>query len=60
MSVPAHAPQSAGDDAVEQAALAALESNPDLARRLRAGDPAALAEYLELVPGVQVDSISRA
>lgn len=41
----------------EQDALDALGKRPDLARRLEAGDPEALAEYLELMPGVSVKSV---
>lgn len=34
-----------------------LAQSPDLCNRLMTGSPAALKEYLELVPGVRVESI---
>lgn len=61
MSVPARAeraPNVSGDPrhtpwSMEDAERA-LAARPDILERLRGGDPTALAEYLELAPGVKL------
>lgn len=41
----------------EEQARDALKARPDLARRLDAGEPAAVAEFLALAPGVSVEAV---
>jgi hypothetical protein len=60
VGVPAQAVPDGVPEWTEQDALNALADHPDLARRLADGDPAAFAEYLELMPGVSVTSVKPA